>query len=827
MEASSTSSRFRFRDHNSDMEKASPSVTDSDVSSASSDGDDDESDLASMTGRGIKHLCSELLELKLASNEEFHKNIFSNYAAFIRIFNEAERLETELGQLKDHISTQKRLIRELVDVTCTKVSVSEETTSPIIEDFECSEPIPLNEFEDHMNNISERLDFVLFEKNLDEALDVIEFEDENLRRKKVEGTFALDDLSLFYDSAISERKGALTLELTLLAENPRITAPELQKALSGLYRLGEAHLADELMLKYYHARIETGIRDLQRSERFYNGVYIRELAKVVFSLIAQAARSFAMLNGDTNLYTKELIQWSLGEACVYIDCFNQYIKSISEVSEGLSTAVQAAQVSMSFCSLLETQGLMLLPYVIHHIRTSMEGVLHSQLEHFKKVIAIFTTADSWDLGRYLVPEITNEECNPMILGQEPEYCLLTSSGWKFLTLVQAFTEDVTPLVALQMEDSIFSGLINLFKDYVAILERALIQVTENDDPRINLAVSLPQQISILANLSTLEQLFPRMVRAIYEGLRMVNSDDTKEHTIISYQEKELDSFTLFTQEASSQLRFRFCYQYIHRIMSNEISYKFSPEVRSEGMPSVTFQVLFLELRKLERLGEDNVFGKEWILELQRELVEITFIQIATKKDMWTTTEENLARENSINNKQQFVMDLQFLAEITKYGGYFSNNPLVFADLIKSACLSVGLIPERDVNDNSYELDSVNEVIQNLIESEKTTLLIKDIEESMSVLGVEALEDESEIAVKSAASLGDHLLEEDIRSTIINLKDSSTSLGIITCESLSHDHEADDETNISTEKYDLPSLPLSVDVVEEGDNNDINQDVPSL
>ncbi|GMY06326.1 exocyst complex component EXO84B-like [Fagus crenata] len=34
--------------------------------------------------QGIKHLCSELLELKAASNEEFQRNIFSNYSAFVR-----------------------------------------------------------------------------------------------------------------------------------------------------------------------------------------------------------------------------------------------------------------------------------------------------------------------------------------------------------------------------------------------------------------------------------------------------------------------------------------------------------------------------------------------------------------------------------------------------------------------------------------------------------------------------------------------------------------------------------------------------------------------
>ena len=139
-----------------------------------------------------------------------------------------------------------------------------------------------------------------------------------------------------------------------------------------------------------------------------------------------------------------------------------------------------------------------------------------------------------------------------------------------------------------MEDSIFSRLIKLFKGYVAILERALIyetNVIEKGDPIINLAVSLQEQITILANLSTLEQLFPKIVRAIYEGIHQINSADINE-----YLEKELDNFTFSTREASSQLRVQFCHQYISRIMSHEISYKLTPEICGDGMPSVTFQV---------------------------------------------------------------------------------------------------------------------------------------------------------------------------------------------------------------------------------------------
>ena len=77
-----------------------------------------------------------------------------------------------------------------------------------------------------------------------------------------------------------------------------------------------------------------------------------------------------------------------------------------------------------------------------------------------------------------------------------------------LSSLQAIIEDASPLVALQMEGSILSGLMNLFVEYTIILERAITCekiAAEKNGSRINLAESLPQQVSILANLSTLEQ----------------------------------------------------------------------------------------------------------------------------------------------------------------------------------------------------------------------------------------------------------------------------------------------------------------------------------
>ncbi|KAL5561967.1 hypothetical protein UlMin_031714 [Ulmus minor] len=751
MDSSTTSSTFRFRDH-SGMENGSHSGNISETTSVSSDADE-ESDLESMTGQGIKHLCSELLELKLESNEEFHKNIFANYTAFVRIFRGVEHLENELMQLKNHLFTQKRLVKELVEGTYFEVLSN-------IEDSLSNEPSTSSEWEDHVNNVSETLDLLLSENQVDEALAIIELEDENFQKMQFEKSCPLDELWL-YNTEINQRKAKLVFHLTLLAENPRISTPELRKVLGRLCRLGESHLATQLMLKYYHSRIATGICNLQLSRSFSHGVYIRELAKFVFSMIAQAARSFVMLYGETSSYASELIQWALEETKVFVDCFNQYVKSFSEITGGLSTAVEAAQLSVSFCSLLETQRIDLLPYLVKHICPCMEEILHGHVEHFKKVISIFTASDTWVLCRYHVSDIVTEGGFSMAIGKHPEQCLLTDSGRKFISLVQAITEDCTPLIALQMEGSIISGLTNLFKEYIFILERALINETDDNEmgaSEINLAVSLEQQISILANLSALEQLFSTMVRGIYGAILRTDADHINEHPI-DFQLKENDSFTCFSQEASSQLRVKFCQQFICRLISLEPSNLLIPKICSNGqgdnVPSATFQVLFLDLKKLERLAESNLFDKEWLLQILRDIIEAMFVWISNNNEIWAADEDNLMVEQSVIYKQ-FVLDIQFRAEISKFGGYFSNNPLVLVDLMKSAFLSTGLNPERVVE---WAVDSATEFIWKLLEIEKATMLPN--EDSTSILVEEASEDQSEFAANSVEEDTINVSEEDV------------------------------------------------------------------
>lgn len=355
-----------------------------------------------------------------------------------RICQEVKGMKNELIQLKHYVSTQKRLIKDLAYGMYFDL-LSEEHIELIIKEPVFAGESPQNMLEAHTIDVSETLDTLLSEYRLDDALTILEMEAETFLKMQVEESYP-PDILMSYNSAMSERKALLVDQLILVAKNPRVAASELQKALVGLCRLGHSHYATQLLLKYYQTRLETGIHSFQHSKSLLHGANIRPLAKFVFSMISQAAKSFVVLYGETSPYASELIQWAGEETKVFVSCFVKFATSISEISGGLSTAVEAVQFVLSYCSLLETQRLSLRSCFIEHVRPCMEEVLQIHIEHFKKFVAFFAASDAWDLGRYLVSGILNDGGSSMAIGQQPEYCLLTNSGRKFVILLQVWPQ---------------------------------------------------------------------------------------------------------------------------------------------------------------------------------------------------------------------------------------------------------------------------------------------------------------------------------------------------------------------------------------------------
>ncbi|KAF5185365.1 Exocyst complex component exo84b [Thalictrum thalictroides] len=714
---SSRRSRFRFRD-STDLESAS------DDSSLVSSAGDDESKIESLTAKGIKRLCSELLELKEASEQDFHTSVYLNYSTFVRIFEQVGGIENELALLRQHVSTQRDLVKKFMDGMYLEI-LSKESIDSIIEESSDGEQPPLDNLEVHADAVLEALDTLLSEHRLDEALVILELEDLKLKMIHLEDN-SLPRFLTAYESSISERKSRLAYKYARLADHPRIAAPEFQKALSGLCRLNDSQCATQLLLKYYRLRLENGVHDLRSSNPYFHRTYFGELAKFVFSVISQAARSFVLLYGEKSPYASELIQWAREETEIFVCYFNEYLISISDVNGGLATAVEAVQYTISFCSILETQRIVLRPFLVKLIRPSMEEVLKLHVNHYKKVIGLFTASDDWSLAKYLIPGILEEEASPTFIGHNMEYCHLTNSGRKFVTLLQAIMKEVFPLVILQLETSIFDGLLELFKEYIDNLERTIqsrAYVVDGNDGRII-------QLSALANALALVHIVSITARSIFKDLKNYGCQLKADIVVESFYE-ELDNWLLSIQDVVDQLRYQFKQHVIHRVMSPEGGPLFSADIYcvdqgdsnsfTDLRPSVAFQVLFLELRLLEKVGTNILIKVNLSMEkLLRELMEALFVWLENNQDFWLTIEENSNFQQTYSF-EQFILDMQFLVEITRFGGYCSSN-LVNASLSlifrMAAFLSAGH-PNRDVVADEWATNCATEAIQKLLDTENT------------------------------------------------------------------------------------------------------------
>lgn len=342
-----------------------------------------------------------------------------------------EILQTELMGLKSQASLQKRLVKDVSDKLHSGL-VSEETIESMLQEPLVVEASPPSLLDTHTENVAEILDGLLSEHRLDDALAVLEMEDEyvqNLRSSEYSS-----EQIMSYNSTISEKRAMISYQLTLVAKHPRVTAPELQKVLFGLCQLGENSLANRLMFQHYHSRIASAMYNLQYSKESPNVLYIQEVAKYVCSMISQAARSFVALNGEAP-YSSALTQWATEEMEVFASYFIKYIESISDISGRLSTAIDALQIVMKYFSLLETQRVYLQHSLIEFVRPCVERILQLHVNHLSKVISMVTSKETWVLDRYYASGILIGRSST-ILDQQPECFFLTNSGRKFVTLFQ-------------------------------------------------------------------------------------------------------------------------------------------------------------------------------------------------------------------------------------------------------------------------------------------------------------------------------------------------------------------------------------------------------
>lgn len=159
-----------------------------------------------------------------------------------------------------------------------------------------------------------------------------------------------------------------------------------------------------------------------------------------------------------------------------------------------------------------------------------------------------------------------------------------------------------------MEAPILRGLTDLFMGYITSIEKAITcqtNVTETGGSIISLAALLQQQVSVLANLSTLVYFFSCIIKSISKDISNFNCD-LMGTSLVGCESKDPAFCLIIIQEASDQLRASICEQLICRMMLPKSGSRLAPEtigisngdfnVFHDMMPSVVLQVSLASFR---------------------------------------------------------------------------------------------------------------------------------------------------------------------------------------------------------------------------------------
>jgi hypothetical protein len=384
----------------------------------------------------------------------------------IRTSKEISDLERELQSIKNLLNTQSTLIHGLsegvqIDSLITGPEDSEEENLSAVEDQE------LSEMQNWYTDFPDRLDVLLAERRVDEALDALDEAERIAAEAKQKQTLAADDI-LALKKAISDNQQKLADQLAEAACQPSTCGIELRAAASALKRLGDGPRAHSLLLSAHNQRLQCNIQTTHPSSTAYRGAYTAALAKQVFSAISHAVSDSMEVFGDEPSYASELVTWATKQAMLFALLVKRHALASCAASGGLRAAAESVQVALGYCSLLEARGLSLSGVVMKQFRPCVEQALDSSLKRIEESTSAFAAADDWVLvysPTGIRPFARSSAGN---LALQPK---LSSSAHRFNSMVQVtiyFLADVSGyimVIGVSLFSHNFLGSFDTFKFY--------------------------------------------------------------------------------------------------------------------------------------------------------------------------------------------------------------------------------------------------------------------------------------------------------------------------------------------------------------------------
>ncbi|KFK27837.1 hypothetical protein AALP_AA8G436500 [Arabis alpina] len=676
----------------------------------------------SLTEKGIRKLCCELLDLKDAV-ENMCGDMRTKYLAFLRISEEAVEMEHELVDLRKHISSQGIVVQDLMAGLCREMDEWKRSGGDAddTDNSEVMDSLP-NELTDPKSEFLEKIDLLLAEHKVDEALEAMDTEERNSSELK-----GIAEMSS-YKSAFMERKTVLEDQLLRIAKQPSISLAELKHVLVGLIRLGKGPTAHQLLLKFYatsvHRRIESSLPSCSTCPNTFPAT----LSKLVFSNISIAAKETAAMFGDDDnpAYSNKVIQWAEREV-EYLVRLVKENAAPSETASALRAASVCLQDCLNYCKVLEPQGLILSKLFLVLFRPYVEEVLELNFRRARRVIFDLTETDE------------GLETSSEFVAVLSEFAIasdttMTDCSIRFMQIVQDILEQLTHLVVLHFGESVLSRILQLYDKYIDFLIKALPGHADEDGlPELQdntvlaRAETDSEQLALLgAAFTILDELLPKSLFKVWK-LQIENSGGEGESNaaLNNSSAPELKEWKRHMVQAFDKLRNYFCLQFV-------LSFIYSREGRTRldaliyltetpddsHLPSLPFQALFSKLQQLAIIAGDVLLGKEKLQKiLLARLTETVIIWLSNEQEFWSAFEDESTPLQPFG-LQQLILDMNFTVEIARFAGYpfkvVQNHASVVINRAINIFSSRGINPQSSLPKTEWFSEAAKSAINRLL-----------------------------------------------------------------------------------------------------------------
>ncbi|WOL18121.1 exocyst complex component EXO84C isoform X1 [Canna indica] len=711
----------------------------------------------SHTEKGIRKVCSELLELKDAV-ENLSGNMQSKYLAFLRLSEEVIEMEQELIDLQKHVSAQGILVQDLMSGVCRELEVwnkySSEEPDPEEELSEINQLLH-NDMEDPKITFLETIDVLLAEHKLEEALLTITTEEKNSPELCDSGNSSVEGSS--YRLAFLKKKELLVDKVVEIAEQPYICIAELRKATSNLVKLGKGSLALKLILNAYDSRLQKNIEAFIPSCSVYTETYTAILSQLVFSTISVAAKESTLIVGDMANYMNRIVQWAEDE----IESFVRLVKENSPSAEtaiALRSTCVCVQASLSHCSLLESQGLKFSKLIMVLLFPYIEEVLDLNFRRAKRKVTDLTKHDN-------VALLASQLDLPLSVATPPTI-LFSGIGKAFMSIVEDILDQLTPMVISHFGGSILNKLLHLFDKFVEILIKALPGPSEDDnliEPKESegfRAETDAEQLGLLGTAYTVAlELLPMSVSKIvtlHNENKEVGGGTSESRSAVAVSTLGYKDWRRNLQHSLDKLRDHFCRQYVLTfIYSREGKARLDARIYldgkgddlfwdSEPLPSLPFRGLFGRLQQLTSVAGDVLLGKEKIQKvLLSRLTETVVMWLSEEHEFWDVFEDESVQLQPLG-LQQLILDMHFIVEIAVCGGYSSRNVNQLVSAVITRAIGTfstrGIDPQSALPEDEWFVDTAKTAINKLMGTSESEM--SEADEHIAILDEISDSDES-------------------------------------------------------------------------------------